>query len=292
MQIVSIIGKIPWRLRQRIGYAIGWCIGALPIRETRIARLQFQLFAPASGNPASATRRIFGHCAATVLESCAVEPIINETPPCIVCSDWEMVRALLGKGKGLIALTAHYGNWELLAAYVAAQKIPLTVVGRQTRRSNFHTEVARIRQLYGVKTVWRESTSLAREIISDLKNGSVIAALIDQDTDVQSAFVPFFGMPASTPSSLVRLALRSETPMVAAFLRRNHDFTFSVKITQLTSTGTVEDVLLQYHQLLETEIRNDPYQWVWFHKRWRTTTSDGKRAGKMYLQWLKDRRAC
>jgi KDO2-lipid IV(A) lauroyltransferase len=288
MQILTIVGKIPWRLRQRIGYALGWCIGALPFRETRIARLQFSLFAPTSESAGSATRKIFGHCAATVLESCAVEPMINEVPSRIACSDWDMVHSLLGQGKGLVALTAHYGNWELLAAYVAAQNIPLTVVGRQTRQSFFHTEIARIRKSYGVKTVWRESTSLSREIISDLKNENVVAALIDQDTDVQSTFVPFFGMPASTPSSLVRLALRRGTPIVAAFLRRNNDFTFSVKISHLTGTTSVEDLLAQYHQLLEQEIREDPYQWVWFHKRWRTTADDGKRPGKLYLKWLKD----
>lgn len=265
----------------------GWCIGALPLRETRIARLQFQVFAPGE-NPACATRKIFGHCGATVLESCAVEPIIKENPQCISCTDWEMVHSLLAEGKGLVALTAHYGNWELLAGYVAAQDIPLTVVGRQTRQSHFHKEIAHIRESYGVKTVWRENTSLAREIISDLKNGNVVAALIDQDTDVQSAFVPFFGMPASTPSSLVRLALRSKTPIVAAFLRRNRDCTFTVRITHLTNASSVEEILLHYHQLLEEEIRTDPHQWVWFHKRWRTTQSEGKRSSKLYLQWLEE----
>jgi KDO2-lipid IV(A) lauroyltransferase len=288
MGILSIIGRIPWRLRQRIGYVIGWCIGALPLRETRIAKLQFQLFAPGTENPASATRRIFAHCGATVLESCAVEPILRENPSCISCSDWDMITSLLSDGKGLVALTGHYGNWELLAAYVASQNIPLTVVGRQTRQSQFHAEIARIRKTYGVKTVWRDSTSLAREIISDLKHGHVIAALIDQDTDVQSTFIPFFGVPASTPSSLVRLALRSGTPIVAAFLRRNSDYTFSVRITHLTDTQSTEQVLLQYHQLLEAEILADPHQWVWFHKRWRTTANKGKRPGKVYLQWLQE----
>ena len=198
-----------------------------------------------------------------------------------------MVNELLNSGKGLIALTGHYGNWELLAAYVAAQKIPLTVIGRQTRQSYFHTEIARIRETYGVKTVWRDSASLAREIISDLKKGNVVAALIDQDTDVQSAFVSFFGIPASTPSSLVRLGLRTGTPIVAAFLRRNMDFTFSVRITQLTNNGSEEDILLQYHQLLEKEIVADPHQWVWFHKRWRTTANEGKRSSVLYLEWLR-----
>jgi KDO2-lipid IV(A) lauroyltransferase len=268
---------------------VGWCIGALPLRETRIAKLQFQLLTPGKENPASATRKIFGHCAATVLESCAIEPILSENPSCISCSDWEMVNSLLSNGKGLIALTGHYGNWELLAAYVAAQNIPLTVIGRKARQSQFHTEIARIRETYGVKTVWRDNASLAREIISDLKKGHVVAALIDQDTDVQSAFVPFFGIPASTPSSLVRLAIRNGTPIVAAFLRRNNDYTFSVKITELINNGSTEEILLQYHQLLEKEILTDPHQWVWFHKRWRTTPGEGKRSSGLYLQWLKEK---
>ena len=285
--IILIVGIIPWRLRQSIGYALGWCIGSLPLRETRIAKLQFERFGPTNENSTAATRQIFGHCGATVLESFALKPILQEAPSCISCTNWDSINFLLANGKGLIALTAHYSNWELLAAYVAAQNIELTVIGKETRQSYFQDEIARIRKSYGVKTVWRDSSSLARGIIADLNLGSVVAALIDQDTDVKSTPIPFFGESAPTPSSLVRLALRRETPIIAAFIRRNKDYTFSVCITHLTNTSSVDTILLEYHQLLEKEIIKDPHQWVWFHKRWRTTVKEGRRSRTQYEQWLR-----
>jgi KDO2-lipid IV(A) lauroyltransferase len=224
------------------------------------------------------------------MESLSIEKILNDKNVSVTCDDWPLVYDLLAKDKGMIAFTGHYGNWELLAGYVALQKnLALSVIGRPARNGDLQKEIARIRQRYGVKTIWRDGSLLAREIIGDLKAGKIIAALIDQDTQVQSVPVPFFGEMAQTPVSLASLALRHDTPVVAAFLGRLSNCQFDVKIYELTERESALKLLIQYNTYLEKEIRKDPSQWVWFHKRWRTTPTGYRRSYKEYIKWLNEK---
>ena len=110
------------------------------------------------------------------------------------------------------------------------------------------------------------------------KRGGMLAMLIDQDTRVQGAFVPFFGKPAHTPTAAATLALRAEAPVVIGTIQRSetrHQLRF--KVLEFTPTGDRDaDVVAltaaMSHEL-EQAISRTPEQWVWMHQRWKKQQS-------------------
>ncbi len=267
-----------------MGQGIGQLLALIPTTERRIITLQTQAFFPGTAPTPAA---VFGSVASTFLESLSLESALT-TPGKIRCDDWDLIHSLLEENRGLVALTGHFGNWELLASYMAHQQVPLTVVGREANVSLLQPELVRIRESHGIKTVWRSGASLAKELVQDLKNGRVVAALVDQDTKVLSAAIPFFGHPAQTPISLVKLAKRREARIVSAFLRRESDGGFYIQVRRLDHSQSPSQILEEYHAHLEEHIKLAPSQWVWFHKRWRTLSSGERRSSKEYLSWLEE----
>jgi KDO2-lipid IV(A) lauroyltransferase len=113
--------------------------------------------------------------------------------------------------------------------------------------------------------------------------------LIDQDTKVESIPVSFFGQAAKTPVSLITLGKKSNARFVSAFLFRTGWFRFTVFVEQIPDGTTEEDILRVYNERLEQYIRRYPDQWVWFHKRWRTTPQGVTLSSKEYAAVLEAR---
>jgi KDO2-lipid IV(A) lauroyltransferase len=113
-----------------------------------------------------------------------------------------------------------------------------------------------------------------------------MAALIDQDTRVDSVFVPFLGAPAKTPSALVDLGKRFNARFVSAFIVRTRGTHFEIHANELDGSKSTEEILEEYHRNLERRIRERPDQWVWIHKRWRSDPSGTTLGTKEYLKRL------
>jgi KDO2-lipid IV(A) lauroyltransferase len=90
-------------------------------------------------------------------------------------------------------------------------------------------------------------------------------------------FVPFFGRPASTSRSAATLALRTGTPILPLFIRRErggqHRVTVKAPLEPApgpTTEAAVVDLTRRCTALIEEAIREAPEQWLWMHARWRT----------------------
>ena len=192
-------------------------------------------------------------------------------------SQQEIFKKLLERKKGILALSAHCGNWEMLAAGVA-KHFPLNVIARKIYIEELNDMLVKYRNMKNVKVILRSEKSSARKMIKALKDNEIIAMLIDQDTKVQSVFVDFFGMPASTPLGLASLALKTGTPVVLCLDKRlpgdKHTFIISDEIVPDASCGNfdedVKNFTAKMTKCLEKYIRENPEQWVWFHERWKT----------------------
>jgi KDO2-lipid IV(A) lauroyltransferase len=146
-----------------------------------------------------------------------------------------------------------------------------------------------MREAYGVDTIWRSDKSGVKRIVACFKERRVMAALIDQDTRVDSVFVPFFGTPAKTPATLIALGKRYNVRFVTAFIVRTKGTNFEIHTRELDDTQSVEGILTQYHHHLEEIVRAHPEQWVWFHKRWRSLPSGSTLSTKEYLAMLREK---
>jgi len=189
----------------------------------------------------------------------------------------EHLDAALKKGKGVIFITAHLGNWELLAIYGARMGYPLNVIGRKTHNAKLGELIVELRSKYGVKTILRQRRGRVRQgIWQALRQNQLLGMLIDQDTKVEGVFVDFFGRPAYTPIGPVALALRTGAVLLAGFTIRQPDGRHKIEILppyELALTGDKqEDIRLNTARLthiIEEYIARYPAQWVWMHRRWR-----------------------
>ena len=286
--LFKIVGLIPISLRSAIGGALGNLVGRFPLRESTIASLQLQAFLPEISSSAIVPK-VFAHVGRSMLESVNLKPLLHPPFRNITCPQWDTIVGWTKEERPIIALTAHTGNWDLLAAYAIARGIPISTVGKEARNPNVQVVLRSMREAYGVDTIWRSDRSGVKRIVACFKERRVMAALIDQDTRVDSVFIPFFGTPAKTPSALIELGKRFNARFVSAFIVRTKGTKFEIHTRELDQSQSVEGILTQYHQHLEHIIRTHPDQWVWFHKRWRSVPSGTTFSTKEYLKVLRDK---
>jgi KDO2-lipid IV(A) lauroyltransferase len=192
----------------------------------------------------------------------------------------EIVRRAMERGKGLIFVAGHIGNWELLARRLALVTQPNAVIAKRNADERLNELVARYRASGGNKTLWREDPATGRELIRLFRQGGALGILIDQDTKVHGVFVPFFGELAFTPRAVGDLALRfGATVAVGTSHRRGprsgdgHE----LEVVEVPYEPAPPDrkaevlrVTAVCAALQEAAIRRHPVEWVWMHERWKT----------------------
>ena len=188
----------------------------------------------------------------------------------------QVYESLLAEGKGLIAITAHIGNWELLAGTFGLMGFRGAVIARKIYYDPYNRWIVGLRKSIAVPTIYREGAS--REILKVLGRGEIIGMLPDQDIDsLRGVFVNFFGRPAYTPVAPVRLALQYGTPILPNFLIRQKDGRYKIILGEVirTSAGdrsesAVTEATEKWMRSFEEVIRQYPDQWGWMHDRWKT----------------------
>jgi len=282
---IRLLGRLPFRLRSELGWLVGYLAGLWPSRERKIALLQLQCFLGAA-HASRLVPKVFANVGRTLLESINLKPLVQRRESAIRCHNWPEIRAWFNDNRPIVALTAHTGNWDLLAAYIIAEGIPLTTIGREARHPIAQSLLKNIRDRYGIETIWRSDRSGVKRLLECLRERRTIAALIDQDTRVDSVMVPFFGSPAKTPSSLIAMGHKANARFVTAFLFRTSSRTCEVFVEELPDSSDDKALLAEYNRRLEALIRRFPDQWVWFHKRWRTQTNGDTLPTRDYIHLL------
>jgi KDO2-lipid IV(A) lauroyltransferase len=188
----------------------------------------------------------------------------------------------LSRGKGVVFVSAHLGNWELMSPYVASLGYPVSIVARRINNEGINNLILGIRRQNGVQVIMREKRGRAsRSIFRALLNNQVLGVLMDQDARVDGVFVDFFGRPAYTPSGPVALALSTGATIIPGFITRKPDGQHLLKMLppfDLKITGhKQQDILTNTQELtkiIEDYVRRFPSQWVWMHRRWRRQPKD------------------
>jgi KDO2-lipid IV(A) lauroyltransferase len=252
---------------------------ALPGRR-RVALSNLALaFGPSL--PPAARRRVarenFRHLGLTVMECCR----LFLGPPGAMLRQVRMegvehAKAALAEGRGAFLLTAHLGNWEILAASHSLTGLTdLNVVIRPLDNPFLDAMVAQGRARTPIRLIPKRAA--AKGIQAALARGECVGILLDQHAGRQGAFVPFFGRPASTSRGLAVLALKTGAPVVPAFVHRlpggDHLVTLEPAVP-LVRTGALERDIeantARFTEVIERQIRAHPEQWFWVHRRWKS----------------------
>jgi KDO2-lipid IV(A) lauroyltransferase len=187
--------------------------------------------------------------------------------------DLTPLREAAQSGDGVIFITAHFGNWEFLAAHVAHQVAPLTVIARDaTHRGTAHM-INAARQSHGLHIVGRRDT---REMLRVLNAGGLLGMLPDQHAAEGGMLMDFLGRPAWTFTGPALLASRTGARVFATFCIRDFNGPFKMMLLpelKLVRTDDREADVVANTRLIsdaiEQAIREHPDNWLWLHNRWK-----------------------
>jgi KDO2-lipid IV(A) lauroyltransferase len=187
----------------------------------------------------------------------------------------ERLRQAIGQGRGIVYVTAHIGNWEIMGGKIASLH-PVSVVAAPIEPEPVNEMIVGLRARLKVRTIVRDRPGASRELIRVFRENRILGILIDQDTDVDGAFVDFFGSPAWTPTAAAQMTLKFNAPVMFGYVHRVNDTRHEVHIEgplELVRTGDekrdVLDNTALFTKMIENAIRKRPEQWVWMHRRWR-----------------------
>lgn len=190
--------------------------------------------------------------------------------------DFEQIRWFIQQKKGLILLTAHYGNFEIIGYLLGVFGFPIYSVARPLDNPYLSRYLYGIRQQRGQKIIDKKgATEQIEKIIAE---GATLGFIADQDAGRKGIFVDFFGRKASTYKSIGLLAIQYNLPIAVGCARRVGDrFFFELECNRFITPDQWVDksdplgwITQQYTKAIEDFIRQDPTQYWWVHRRWKT----------------------
>lgn len=293
--LLALVSVLPLGPALRLGGAIG-VLAYHVARKTR--RLALEHLAVAFPEKAEVEREaicraMFVHLGRSALELTSIRSYDARLEEYVALPQAALLAEVMARGKGLMFVTGHLGNWELLARRIARAGVPNAAIAKSGGDPRLNRLAERLRAEGGVTTLWREDADTGRAIIRTFRQGKALGLLIDQDTNVQGVFAPFFGRPAYTPRAAADLALRFRAPVVVATVHRrgpNPGDGHELELTEVAYDPDPPDreaevvrLTAACNALLEDAIRRHPAEWVWMHARWkrRPPPSDAPQANAM-----------
>ncbi|MBI2095481.1 MAG: mitochondrial fission ELM1 family protein [Candidatus Omnitrophica bacterium] len=201
----------------------------------------------------------------------------------------DRIRPSLEEGKGVIFLTAHFGSWEFLNGLAGLTGYPLVGLARAQKHPRSNRFLNSLRSCHGNQVI--EKGIPVREILKALRAGRVVGILGDQDAGKNGVFVNFFGRQSSSPNGVAAFSAKTGAAVFPVFIFRTGLTSHRVEVEApirvpeaLAGEAAGERAMLQsFADTLEAKIRRSPEQWLWAHRRWKSTPdrfvlvlSDGK----------------
>lgn len=271
--LTALCRRLDWHRVQAFGRALGrtgWWF-ARRDRNRALEHLTFAFPELPADERRRLARRVFAHFG-ILLGECLhlTDKGCEEAARHVEVEGWERVAALRAAGRGVLIVTGHCGNCELLAATINCRGLGMAVVARELEEPRFNAFLLALRERFGTRTILRGRPQAARDLLRTLRDGGALGLLIDQDIAAEGVWVPFFGRLAFTPSGAADLALRFDLAAVPAFIERRADGSHLARFEAplaLPPDRTAATGLMTAR--IEAQVRRRPEQWPWFHRRWR-----------------------
>ncbi len=280
---VRIFSLIPYRLASDTGGFIGrlgWLIDSrhrlIAIKNLSRAfpdtdRKTLTLIAKKSFENLGRSAAEFIHIANHPPE--AVNNIIHNS---VLVEGSNNINNAIRKKQGIIYLTAHFGNWELLGIVLSVNGCPFNAIARPIDNRRIDRIITSLRSVLGANVLPKKG--VLRDTLKCLKRGEGVAILLDQNTSrEEGVFVNYFGQPAATNRGLALIAMKSGASIIPVFIIREDTYRHRViylPAIEIKRTDNLESDVITYTQkftnIIESVVRDYPEQWFWMHRRWKT----------------------
>ena len=189
----------------------------------------------------------------------------------IEISGEEVIARLKETGKPAIFISAHLGNFELMAMELEKKNINLAAIYRPLNNFFLNPFMVYLRKKYLCKKQIKKGLIGTRETINCIKNNSSIALMVDQRVG-ESERCPFFGLPAHTTTIPAQLVRKFNVSIVPVYIERIEGLSFRITIyspLNFPKQTSIENITNRLNQILEKMILKKPEQWIWSHNRWK-----------------------
>jgi KDO2-lipid IV(A) lauroyltransferase len=278
LSLIKLTARIPRKIALTVGAMLANLIFGLAKSDKRRTYDNLRLCLGIKNKQyiADIAEGCFRHWGKSVIEVMQFPKLTRkEVNQLVVFEGRENLDSALKAGRGVVLLTAHFGNWELLGASLTLNGYPLNVIAREVRSEKLQKLMEAHRGAAGMKVIYRGAS--VKNGLRCLKRNEILGILPDVDTQTDGVFVDFLGRLAYTPIGPVAIALKTQALIVPAFIIRQPDDSHRIVIEKplkLQITGQ-KDVDIQVNtqlitKVIEHYVRKYPTQWVWMHQRFKT----------------------
>jgi KDO2-lipid IV(A) lauroyltransferase len=276
----GLLRALPLDRAVRVGAALGTVVMAADLFNRPIAQRNLQIAFPSLNAEGRRTilrgmYRNFGRMAAEWLHSRRLARAEIERRVSYVNREYWDDAVRRSAGRGILTLTGHFGNFELLSLAHSAYGNHVAFVQRPNRNPILDAAVMARRERFGCRPIARRGAG--RPMLRLLREDWMVTIPLDLDTR-DGVFVDFFGTAAATSDALARLAITTDTPVLPAFMVREgtsarHQITFLPMVETVRNSdraAAVRENTQRYTSIVEGIIREHPDHWNWIHRRWKT----------------------
>ncbi len=202
---------------------------------------------------------------------------LDTWPRYVTLKNFEPVlELLLSRKQGLLMLTAHYGNFEILGYLMATLGFPTASVARPLDNPHISKYLFDVRERLGQRVIVKQGAT--EDVVAEMEAHNAVGFVADQNAGPKGIFVDFFGRRASTYKSIGLVAMQYNAPVVVAYARRIGDeFKFVIGVQDVIYPADWQDqpdplryITQRYSKAIEDFISDDPGQYWWVHRRWKT----------------------
>lgn len=279
LAVVLTLGLLPRAVSIRIGETLGLCAFFIFRNRRRIALKNMEIVQKSGFKLPSAPKKIiqshFINLGRSVSELFMIYTGRNRIFKDIVFEGIDNYNNAKAKGKGIIAITGHCGNWELLAIANSWKSYTCSVVARQQNNPYINRWVENMRTKFGNKIIYK--TGAVKDILYTLKDNGAVGILIDQSVvENEAVITEFFGEKVYTMKIPAFLAIKTGASVVPLFINYlgngKHRIRFEKEVPVRITDNTEDDILFNtkiFSEYIERYIKENPTEWLWIHRRWK-----------------------
>lgn len=230
-------------------------------------------------------KKVFENLGMNVMEFCRLPWLKKENlDKYIECEGFENFKIAYDKGRGVIFLTGHFGNWELMAIFYALKEYPVDIVVRDMDNPLIDEFVRWVRTKAGNRIISKGRSM--RELLKILSKGRIAGILLDQNVAwAEGVFVYFFDRLACTNKGAALMAISSGAPVIPTFIVRDgkrHKVIIGKEIEVIDTGDRAKDQMentAAFTRVIEDFARKYPEQWFWLHQRWKSRPENDPNRG-------------
>lgn len=280
---VNFLIALPALFPLKVSVKLGGTLGRLAFDVFRIRRkVSLDNLARAFGDRFSAgerarvARRSYVNFAKSMVEFASFKRLERDDYGKLVrVEGLDNLERALAAGRGVVAVTGHFGSWELLGAAIVARGFSADFLVGEQSNELVNRAMNGLRRAAGIGII--ERGIAARGVFDSLKRKRIVALLADQDARKAGIFVDFLGMPASTFQGPAQFAYRAGCPILCTFIVRQSDESHVVHFlppvfprTEADRDTEVRRLTEEHVKSLEEYVSRYPDHYFWAHKRWKT----------------------